>query len=75
MAHTIQRHPELVSGSVRGESQEKARCEMLKQVQHDVTETRRLKEHGAKDEGHTEYMSEETKGKGYASERREAESQ
>ncbi|MBR4930626.1 MAG: hypothetical protein IKZ00_07490, partial [Bacteroidaceae bacterium] len=24
-----QRHPELVSGSVRGEGQEKARCEML----------------------------------------------
>jgi hypothetical protein len=24
------RHPELVSGSVRGEGQEKARCEMLK---------------------------------------------
>ena len=48
---------------------------MLKQVQHDVTETRRLKEHGAKDEGHTEYMSEETKGKGCASERREAEGQ
>ena len=35
MAHTIQRHPELVSGSVRGEGQEKARGEMLKQVQHD----------------------------------------
>ena len=35
MAHTIQRHPELVSGSVRGERQEKARGEMLKQVQHD----------------------------------------
>ena len=30
MAHTIQRHPELVSGSVRGERQEKARGEMLK---------------------------------------------
>ena len=29
-------HPELVSGSVRGEGQEKARGEMLKQVQHDV---------------------------------------
>ena len=28
-------HPELVSGSVRGEGQEKARGEMLKQVQHD----------------------------------------
>ena len=35
MAHTTQRHPELVSGSVRGERQEKARGEMLKQVQHD----------------------------------------
>ena len=46
MAHTIQRHPELVSGSVRGERQEKARGEMLKQVQHDVTtkkQTWRLK--------------------------------
>ena len=30
------RHPELVSGSVRGEGQEKARGEMLKQVQHDI---------------------------------------
>ena len=30
MAHTIQRHPELVSGSVRGERQGKARGEMLK---------------------------------------------
>ena len=29
-------HPELVSGSVRGEGQEKARSEMLKQVQHDI---------------------------------------
>ena len=29
----------------------------------------------AKDEGHTEYMSEGTKGKGCASERREAEGQ
>ena len=29
-------HPELVSGSVRGERQEKARGEMLKQVQHDI---------------------------------------
>ena len=28
-------HPELVSGSVRGEGQVKARGEMLKQVQHD----------------------------------------
>ena len=28
-------HPELVSGSVRGEWSEKARDEMLKQVQHD----------------------------------------
>ena len=28
-------HPELVSGSVRGEGQEKARGEMLKQVHHD----------------------------------------
>ena len=28
-------HPELVSGSVRGEGQEKARGEMLKRVQHD----------------------------------------
>ena len=31
----IHRHPELVSGSVRGEEQVKARGEMLKQVQHD----------------------------------------
>ena len=31
------RHPELVSGSVRGEEQEKARSEMLKRVQHDIT--------------------------------------
>ena len=30
-----QRHPELVSGSVRGEEKVKARGEMLKQVQHD----------------------------------------
>ena len=30
MAHTFHRHPELVSGSVRGERQEKARGEMLK---------------------------------------------
>ena len=37
MAHTIQRHPELVSGSVSGERQGKARGEMLKQVQHDNT--------------------------------------
>ena len=37
-----QRHPELVSGSVRGEGKEKARGEMLKQVQHDVTKKRRL---------------------------------
>ena len=47
MAHTIQRHPELVSGSVSGERQEKARGEMLKQVQHDVTtkrQTWRLKD-------------------------------
>ena len=29
-------HPELVSGSVRGEGQDKARGEMLKQVQHDI---------------------------------------
>ena len=29
-------HPELVSGSVRGERQEKARGEMLKRVQHDI---------------------------------------
>ena len=29
-------HPELVSGSVRGEGQVKARGEMLKQVQHDI---------------------------------------
>ncbi|MBP3373000.1 MAG: hypothetical protein J6L60_00490, partial [Bacteroidaceae bacterium] len=28
--------PELVSGSVRGEGQDKARCQMLKQVQHDI---------------------------------------
>ena len=78
MAHTIQRHPELVSGSVRGERQEKARGEMLKQVQHDNAtkkQTRRLKEHKTKDEGHTEYMSEETEGKECASERREAEGQ
>ena len=47
MAHTIHRHPELVSGSVSGERQEKARCEMLKQVQHDNAtkkQTRRLKD-------------------------------
>ena len=37
-------HPELVSGSVRGEGQEKARGEMLKQVQHDATQKRRLKD-------------------------------
>ena len=37
MAHSIpKRHPELVSGSVRGQEQEKARSEMLKQVQHDI---------------------------------------
>ena len=29
-------HPEFSSGSVRGEEQEKARSEMLKQVQHDI---------------------------------------
>ena len=29
-------HPEFSSGSVRGEGQEKARCQMLKQVQHDI---------------------------------------
>ena len=29
-------HPEFSSGSVRGEGQEKARSEMLKQVQHDI---------------------------------------
>ena len=29
-------HPELVSGSVRGEGQEKARGEILKQVQDDI---------------------------------------
>ena len=45
MAYYIpKRHPELVSGSVRGEGQEKARGEMLKQVQHDATQTRRLKD-------------------------------
>ena len=48
---------------------------MLKQVQHDNAERKRLKENETKDEGHTEYMSEETKGKGCASERREAEGQ
>ena len=33
MAHSIpKRHPELVSGSVRGEGKEKARSEMLKRV-------------------------------------------
>ena len=37
MANSIpKRHPELVSGSVSGEEQVKARSEMLKQVQHDV---------------------------------------
>ena len=43
----MHRHPELVSGSVRGERQEKARGEMLKQVQHDnktKSETWRLKD-------------------------------
>ncbi|MDO5490409.1 MAG: hypothetical protein Q4F52_09945 [Bacteroidaceae bacterium] len=30
------RHPELVSGSVRGEWSDEARGEMLKRVQHDV---------------------------------------
>ena len=45
MAHIIlKRHPELVSGSVRGQEQEKARGEMLKQVQHDVTKRKRLKD-------------------------------
>ena len=45
MAHSIpKRHPELVSGSVRGQGQEKARGEMLKQVQHDNTQKRRLKD-------------------------------
>ena len=33
--YRVDGHPELVSGSVRGEGQEKARGEMLKQVQHD----------------------------------------
>ena len=36
MSNFTQCHPELVSGSVRGEGQEKARSEMLKQVQHDI---------------------------------------
>ena len=35
ITRTSQSHPELVSGSVRGEGQEKARGEMLKRVQHD----------------------------------------
>ena len=35
-AQRVDGHPELVSGSVRGEGQEKARSEMLKQVQHDI---------------------------------------
>ena len=42
------RHPELVSGSFRGEGQEQARGEMLKQVQHDPLFGllyRRTKEH------------------------------
>ena len=44
MAHSIpKRHPELVSGSVRGEGQEKARGEMLKQVQHDNMKSQRPK--------------------------------
>ncbi len=34
--YRVDGHPELVSGSVRGERQEKARGEMLKQVQHDI---------------------------------------
>ena len=34
--YRVDGHPELVSGSVRGEGQEKARGEMLKQVQHDI---------------------------------------
>ena len=42
MADTIHRHPELVSGSVSGQEQVKARGEMLKQVQHDNMKTRRL---------------------------------
>ena len=33
------RHAELVSASVRGETLIQARCEMLKQVQHDVLPT------------------------------------
>ena len=32
----LKRHPERDSGSVRGQGQEKARCEMLKRVQHDI---------------------------------------
>ena len=34
--YRVDGHPELVSGSVRGERQEKARGEMLKRVQHDI---------------------------------------
>ena len=34
--YRVDGHPELVSGSVRGEGQDKARCQMLKQVQHDI---------------------------------------
>ena len=32
----LKRHPELVSGSVRGQGTRKARGEMLKRVQHDI---------------------------------------
>ena len=42
MANSIpKRHPELVSGSVRGEGKEKARSEMLKRVQHDNMKSQR----------------------------------
>ena len=40
--YKVDGHPELVSGSVRGEGQEKARGEILKQVQHDATQKKRL---------------------------------
>ena len=41
----LKRHPELVSGSVRGQEQDKARSEMLKRVQHDVMRTKQTTYH------------------------------
>ena len=60
-------HPELVSGSVRGEGLIKARGEMLKQVQHDGakrvhdvggrTHDTESRPHDIRSMGHTNHLS------------------